>query len=59
MSSGAIADVGVVEPEPLHPVEEEEEARPPSAWRTVIGNVEGRIGLVLGLLMRSRLSDAG
>ncbi|MDQ4082514.1 MAG: ABC transporter permease [Actinomycetota bacterium] len=51
MSSGAVADAGVVEPEPLHPLEEEEEARPPSAWRTIVGSLEGRIGLALGVVM--------
>ena len=51
MGSGPLADVAVRGPEPLHPVEEEEEARPPSAWRTVVGSVEGRIGLVVGALM--------
>ena len=51
MTSGAVANADVLEPEPLHPAEEEEDARPQSAWRTVIGNVEGQIGLVLGVLM--------
>jgi peptide/nickel transport system permease protein len=51
MTTRAVAETGVLEPEPLHPVEEEEEARPSSAWRTIIGSVEGRIGLVLGVIM--------
>jgi peptide/nickel transport system permease protein len=50
VSTGAVAEPGVVEPEPLHPLEEEE-GRPPSAWRTIIGTLEGRIGLVLGVIM--------
>ena len=32
-------------------VQQEEETRPPSAWRTIAGSVEGRIGLVLGVVM--------
>jgi peptide/nickel transport system permease protein len=42
--SGAVADVAAVEVV-------DEEGRPPSAWRTIIGSVEGKIGLVLGALM--------
>ena len=30
---------------------EEEGAPPPSAWRTILGTIEGRIGLALGLVM--------
>jgi peptide/nickel transport system permease protein len=30
---------------------EEEGAPPPSAWRTIIGTVEGRVGLAVGVLM--------
>jgi peptide/nickel transport system permease protein len=30
---------------------EEEGAPPPSAWRTILGTLEGRIGLAVGLLM--------
>lgn len=29
----------------------EEEGRPPSAWRTIVGSIEGKIGLVLGVIM--------
>ncbi len=29
----------------------EEEARPPSAWRSVLASAEGRIGLVIGLIV--------
>ncbi len=32
-------------------VEVDEERRPPSAWRTVVGSVEGRVGLVLAVVM--------
>jgi peptide/nickel transport system permease protein len=42
--STAAADVPAVEVV-------EEEGRPPSAWRTVVGSLEGRIGLVLGAIM--------
>jgi peptide/nickel transport system permease protein len=28
----------------------EEERRPPSAWRTIVGSIEGKIGLVLGVI---------
>lgn len=42
--STAAADVPVVEVA-------EEEGRPPSAWRTVVGSLEGRIGLMLGAIM--------
>jgi peptide/nickel transport system permease protein len=51
VSSGAVVEPGVLEPEPLRPIEEEEEARPPSAWRTILGSLEGKIGLVLGAIM--------
>ncbi len=51
MSSGAVVEPGVLDPEPLRPIEEEEEARPPSAWRTILGSLEGRIGLVFGAIM--------
>jgi peptide/nickel transport system permease protein len=44
MSTGAVADLPAVEVV-------EEEGRPPSAWRTIVGSVEGRIGLVFGALM--------
>jgi peptide/nickel transport system permease protein len=47
MSTGAVADVPAVGPE----LREEEEGRPPSVWRTILGTVEGRIGLVLGVIM--------
>ncbi|MDQ3993575.1 MAG: ABC transporter permease [Actinomycetota bacterium] len=47
MSTGAVAELGAVEPEPI----EEEEGRPPSVWRTILGSLEGRIGLVLGVIM--------
>jgi len=49
--SSTLADVDVLEPEPLRPIEDDDEARPASAWRTIIGNVEGQIGLVLGAIM--------
>jgi peptide/nickel transport system permease protein len=45
MATGAAVEIAV--PEQL----EEEGAPPPSAWRTIVGTVEGRIGLAVGLLM--------
>jgi peptide/nickel transport system permease protein len=45
MATGATVEIAV--PEQL----EEEGAPPPSAWRTILGTVEGRIGLAAGLLM--------
>src|SRR6266498_2669376 len=44
-TSGAAVEIAI--PEQI----EEEGAPPPSAWRTVIGTVEGRIGLGVGLVM--------
>jgi peptide/nickel transport system permease protein len=43
----ATSAVDIAIPEQL----EEEGAPPPSAWRTIIGTAEGRIGLIVGLLM--------
>lgn len=45
MSSGAVVEIAAVE------ALEEEEGPPPSAWRTIRGTVEGRIGLVFGVVM--------
>jgi peptide/nickel transport system permease protein len=42
--TSAAAEVPALEPL-------EEEGGPPSAWRTVLGSIEGRIGLVVGALM--------
>jgi ABC-type dipeptide/oligopeptide/nickel transport system permease subunit len=42
--TGAVADVTAVEVV-------DEEGRPPSAWRTIVGSIEGKIGLVVGALM--------
>jgi peptide/nickel transport system permease protein len=45
MATGAAVEIAV--PEQL----EEEGAPPPSAWRTILGTSEGRIGLAVGLVM--------
>jgi peptide/nickel transport system permease protein len=45
MSTGAAVEIAV--PEQL----EEEGAPPPSAWRTILGTAEGRVGLSIGLIM--------
>jgi peptide/nickel transport system permease protein len=45
MATGAAVEIAI--PEQL----EEEGAPPPSAWRTILGTVEGRVGLAVGLLM--------
>src|SRR6266508_6736312 len=45
MATGAAVEIAV--PEQL----EEEGAPPPSAWRTILGTYEGRIGLAVGLVM--------
>jgi peptide/nickel transport system permease protein len=47
VSTGAVADVSAVDAVPF----DEEEGRPPSVWRTILGTAEGRIGLVLGAIM--------
>jgi peptide/nickel transport system permease protein len=44
LSTGVVADAPAVEIV-------DEEGRPPSAWRTVVGSIEGKIGLVLGAIM--------
>jgi peptide/nickel transport system permease protein len=44
VSSGAVVETPAV-------VGLEEEGRPPSAWRTIVGSIEGKIGLVLGAIM--------
>jgi peptide/nickel transport system permease protein len=43
----ATSAVEIAVPEQL----EEEGAPPPSAWRTILGTVEGRVGLAVGVLM--------
>jgi peptide/nickel transport system permease protein len=45
MATGAAVEIAV--PEQL----EQEGAPPPSAWRTILGTIEGRIGLAVGLIM--------
>jgi peptide/nickel transport system permease protein len=45
MATGAAVEIAV--PEQL----EEEGAPPPSAWRTILGTTEGRVGLSIGLIM--------
>jgi peptide/nickel transport system permease protein len=45
MATGAAVEIAV--PEQL----EEEGAPPPSAWRTILGTIEGRVGLAVGALM--------
>lgn len=45
MATGATIEIAV--PEQL----EEEGAPPPSAWRTIRGTVEGRVGVAVGLIM--------
>jgi peptide/nickel transport system permease protein len=45
VSTGAAIEIAV--PEQL----EEEGAPPPSAWRTILGTVEGRVGLAVGVAM--------
>jgi peptide/nickel transport system permease protein len=45
MATGAAVEIAV--PEQL----EEEGAPPPSAWRTILGTVEGRVGLAVGVFM--------
>jgi peptide/nickel transport system permease protein len=44
VSSGTVAEVPVLDAV-------DEEGRPPSAWRTILGSIEGKIGVVLGALM--------
>jgi peptide/nickel transport system permease protein len=45
MATGAAVEIAV--PQQL----EEEGAPPPSAWRTILGTTEGRVGLSIGLIM--------
>ena len=45
MATGAAVEIAV--PEQL----EQEGAPPPSAWRTILGTIEGRIGLAVGVIM--------